>query len=1191
MWKFIKYEIKYWLGSPMVWIFLLINTLLIFGAVSSDSISVGGGVGNVYKNSPYVVQNYYGVMSLICLLMTTAFMNATANRDFQYGMYQFVFSSPVKKRDYFFGKFIGAAIIAVIPLIGVSVGSLLGPLMPWTDAERYGNVVWSGHLWGLLGFGIPNVVISGVLLYGLSVIFRSNIVSFVGAMVMLVFYIVSAGFIEDIDKEWLANALDPFGFRPLELASKYMTVAEKNQFPTPITGAFLWNRLLWLGIALVGLILLYTRFSFTLKNEKSKREKAEEPEMNLSNAAGATPAIHQQFGFSAAGFMAMVRLELKSIIKNPTFIILVIIGLINLIAGLTSFTGSYGSKQFPVTYNVMDTIRGSFYLFLVGIITFYSGVVVWKERDAKFNEIQDSTPMQSAAIFFSKFLALTISVGIILLITALTGMIAQLMFGYSQLKPDVYLKGLLLIDYLGFIYLIVFALVFHYLINNRYIAYFAFVAFVILNEYIWGVFEVSSNMLKYAGTPRIVYSDMNGFGPFVESTLWFNAYWILISMMLLLITAAFYIRGTELKMKKRWQNFKSEFADRRIAFGAVFAVWLLCAAFVYYNTQILNHYQSEDEAEQVQVDYELAYKKYEGIPQPRYCSFDYKIDIFPEERNLLVEALAMIKNSSDVPIDEIHFTMPLLDDSLKIDVPDAQIKLQDNRLGYRIYKLSKPMMPGDSMEIKFSAVNLSKGFENEVSFTQITENGTFFNNRDIIPSIGYEEGNELADKHKRRKKNLPPRIRLPRLDENNLPARMNTYIANDADWVNIHTIISTASNQTAVAPGSLLKKWEEGGRAYFEYQLDKASLNFYSFISARYEVERKEWNGILMEVYYDAQHAYNVPNMMRSIEKSLEYYTQNFGPYFHQQCRIIEFPRYESFAQAFPGTMPYSEAIGFITDLRDVKDDDIDDVFYVVAHEMGHQYWAHQICGAKMQGSEMMSEGFAQYSALMVMEKEYGREKMKKFMEYEMDNYLNGRSSEFEAERPLMYTENQGYIHYNKASVVMYCLKEMIGEAQVNAALKSLIDTFAYKKPPYPVSTFAVKAFRKVTPDSLQYLIDDMFENITLYSNRISEATCTKSGENYLVTLKTKSEKFRADSLGNESPVVLNDYIDVAIFGEGGDEKGNGKELFFKRVKVTAADNEFKFEVKQKPLKAGIDPYNILVDRIPDDNVMKVSEK
>ena len=154
------------------------------------------------------------------------------------------------------------------------------------------------------------------------------------------------------------------------------------------------------------------------------------------------------------------------------------------------------------------------------------------------------------------------------------------------------------------------------------------------------------------------------------------------------------------------------------------------------------------------------------------------------------------------------------------------------------------------------------------------------------------------------------------------------------------------------------------------------------------------------------------------MKKSLDYYVANFGPYYHKQVRIIEFPRYASFAQAFPGTMPYSESIGFIAKIED--EEDIDMVFYVVAHEMAHQYWAHQVVGAEMQGATMLSETFAQYSALMVMEKEYGRDAMKKFLKYEMDDYLRDRGSERLKELPLMKVENQGYVHYNKGSLVMY---------------------------------------------------------------------------------------------------------------------------------------------------------------------------
>jgi ABC-2 type transport system permease protein len=888
----------------------------------------------------------------------------------------------------------------------------------------------------------------------------------------------------------------------------------------------------------------------------------------------------------------MIVFETKAIIKNQTFIIIVLIGLINLIASLTSFTGNYGTAKYPVTYDVIDYIRGSFYLFLLGIITFYSGVLVWKERDAKISEIEDATTVKTGMLFGSKLIAMLFSIFVVLCSTIVVGMVAQLFYSYTRFELGVYIQSLLILDMFQFGFLVVIALLFHYIINNRYIAYFAFVAFIILNEFIWSVLEMNSNMLEFAATPRAIYSDMNGYGPFIPGLTWFNMYWTLFCLILCVFIYAFYVRGKETTFSIR-RKFAAQRLKSQAGILSLFVVaFLICGGFVYYNTEILNTYLNPKELENRQKDYELTYKKYEGIAQPRWIEFDYQIDIHPYERDLFITVNGKITNKSDEAISELHFTIPTMPDTLRIEVPGAQIKLNDKKLNYRIYSLDRPMQPGDTLPIKVVVSKETKGFENEVSFTQLTQNGTFFNNFDILPVFGYFRRYEISDKNKRAKLELPARQRLPGLDENDLKSRANTYINQDADWVNMRTVISTSEDQIAVAPGSLVKEWTENGRSYFEYQLDHQSLNFYAFISARYEVAREKWNDIDLEVYYIKGHEYNVPNMLRSMEKSLEYFTENFGPYYHKQCRIIEFPRYSSFAQAFPGTMPYREGIGFITDLRNVTEDDIDLVYYVVAHEMAHQYWAHQLIGASMRGTEMMSESFAQYASLMVMEKEYGRDKMNKFLKYEMNGYLRGRGGEFEAERPLMETENQGYIHYQKGSVVMYYLKEMIGENKVNQALQKLIVDHAYQEPPYPTSWSAVRAFEAVTPDTLQYLIDDMFKNITLFSNRLVDAKFVQEGDEYIVTLKTHSEKFRSDSLGKQTEVPLIDYIDIGIFAQTESKKVLGQTpLVYERIKITQPENTFTYRVKEKPHQAGIDPYNYLVDRIPDDNVKRVTEE
>lgn len=1189
MWKFIKQEWKFWLSSPMTWIFLGINTLLILGAVSSDSITVGGEVGSVNKNAPFVIQNYYGIMSLVCLLMTTAYMNATANRDFQYNMHQFVFSSPIKKSHYYFGKFIGAASVSIIPFLGISLGALLGPSMPWADPLRSGPVYWSGHLNGILVYAIPNTLIAGVFLYSLAILYRSAIVSFIGAVVMLVLYGVAAGFTSDIEKEWLSVLLDPFGFRPAAIISKYFTIDQKNTSAITLSGWLLFNRIIWVGFSFLILFIVYFRFSFSEKKQAKKGKKqvinTVENEISVSHTKKnqfITPVYS-----SWQSYFHTTLFETKTILKNPTFIIIGAIGMINLLASL-SFTGGYGENIYPVTYQIVDTIRGSFYSFLIAIIVFYSGVLVWKERDSGINDIIDATPAKSSLFFVSKLTALTLALGTVLFCAIILGIITQLLNGYTQIKPDVYFKSLMLIDLPGFVYLCVVALLFHYLINNRYVAYFAFVVFLILNEFVWGVLDIQSNMVIFGGIPNVTYSDMNGFGPFVKSVFWFTIYWMLASGILCFVVFAFYIRGRELTFKFRIASALRNLRHNGLAVSVLSILFLCCASFVYYNTKQLNPYITGDEFDKKSEQYERKYKKFEELAQPKITRVNYLIDLMPYERNLFSKAEIWLKNKTKEDIQEVHFTMPLSIDSVTIDIQDAVVKLRDNELNYRIYQLKNRLKPGDSIKVLVNATLINKGFENEVSFTSLTQNGTFFNQGDIVPGIGYNSDFEISDKNKRNKLGLPAKKRSTPLDEHDSIARMKNYVVKDADWVDVETVISTAEDQIAVAPGSLIRTWKENGKSYFHYKLDKASLNFYSFISAKYEVARKNFKGISLEVYYIKEHAYNVPNMLSSMEKSLDYFTTHFGPYYHKQARIIEFPRYASFAQAFPGTMPYSEGIGFIQDLRDVKSDDIDMVFYIVAHEMGHQYWAHQLTGAAMQGSEWMSEGFAQYSALMVMEKEYGKEKMNKFLKYEMNGYLTGRGSEREAERPIYKTEGQGYIHYQKGSVVMYYLKEMIGENNVNKALQKLIREFAYKEPPYATSMNAIRAFEEVTPDSLKYLINDLFMNVILFSNRIESGSFKKVNDEYEVTMNVISEKFLSDSLGKETSIPVNDYIDIVIFGYKKSKSESEEVLLQKRMRIHEKETKLVFRVKEQPQKAGVDPYHYLIDRMPEDNIKTI---
>lgn len=1189
--RMMLFEVRYWLRQPMVYIFTLLLALLTFGATASDSVQIGGGVGNVFKNAPFVVYTFHGIMSFIALLMVTAFVNGTAIRDFTSNTSQIVFATPVSKAGYLVGKFLGSTIVATLPLLGVSLGIILGSWMPWVDPLRMGANLGSAHLQGFLVMSVPNVLFSAAVIFAVGILMRTTMASFITAIVLFVGYSIAGSMMEDMENQTIAAMLDPFGSTAFAEMSEYWTVDQKNNAPIPFHGVLLWNRIAWIGVSVLVFAFGYWRFTFTDRKQRAAITSAE-PLVVVPPASQPLPRV--QLSFTAATqrkqFFSLFLMDLIGILRSTPFIIIMALGIAQLFTSLSFVTSMYGNTTYPVTYAVTDILQGSMFIYMIIIITFYAGQLVWKERDPRIDGIVNALPMASGTPLLAKTAALLGVVLVVMLFTTLAGMITQLGHGYTRIQPLVYLTYYIVPSLLSFTFYSVLAILVHVLVNNKYLGFFVFILLIVLNMFAWDIPGIESNLLVLNGSAGMQYSDMNGVAPFIRNWVFFRAYWMLFAGIMLLAAFFFTLRGNDTEWRWRWHAARERSKGARLLALTLVGAWVVLAGFGYYQTQVVNEYTTENEMEDLQVRYERTYKRYASMAQPHFTDLTYTIDLDPAQRAISYAIVAILKNKNAHPMDTVWFNIP--DDmDVKLEVPGGQVVLDDEDLGQRMYRLSPPLQPGADLRVTMHGGWKRKGIQNRTDHTTVVQNGSFFNNMQLLPTLGYDNGFELSDRADRREHGLPPNERMPALTDDP-HARMNTYLMKNSDWVNVRTTISTSPDQIAIAPGSLKKEWEADGKRHFQYELDHPALNFYSFMSARYEVAREKWHDVDLEVYYQKEHAVNVPRMLNSMRMSLEYYTEHFGPYYHKQARIIEFPRYSSFAQAFPGTMPYSESIGFITDLSDTTD--IDMVFYVVAHEMGHQWWAHQVCGADMQGSTLLSESMAQYSALMVMERAYGRAHMRKFLKYESDKYQQARGSEVIGERPLLLVENQGYIHYNKGSVVLYGLREFLGEDTVNQAYRSLVDSFAYAEPPWPTALDLKHALLKVTPDSLRYLITDGLDKITIHNNRVETATARMLPDStYEVKLKLWAEKNHADSLGRETPVAMNDWFDVSllrypVFGAKADKSLNDVPLLQRRVKLKSGWNEFTYTVATKPMKAVLDRDQLFFDKAMDDNEKKV---
>jgi len=1191
MLHFFRFEIRYWLRSIMLWVFTGIVALLVLLAMSTDQVQVGGAIGNTFRNAPFVVEQYYSIFWFITLLMVTAFANSAAAREFAYNMNQIVFTKPIRKIDFLLGRFLGAVVISTIPMLGISLGALLAKVVPWADADRFGPVVGSAHLQGLLVFALPNTLFIAAIMFTVAALTRSTVVSFLGGLCLLVADIIAGVLTDKLENEKLAAIVDPFGNDAFALMTKYWTVADRNANSLGLSGILLWNRLLWVAVGLLIFAFCCWRFSFTERVGRGARRKDTEPDVIQPAPKPLAPAsVSLRFGPGARWrqLLASIRIEYRRLLKTVSFIVITCAALVNSVTALIfSARQGFGLTTRPVTYTLLGIIAGALYLFLIALITFFAGVLVWEDRDAGTDEVSDALPVPEWPGYLAKFIALITAIASIEIVVMLVAICVQAAHGYTRFQLGVYVESLLGQDLLSFAFFATLAFLIHVLSPNKYVGYFAFIGVVIANAFLWRPLHVGTRMVHFASLPIMTYSDFFGYEPWRKGWSWFALYWTLFCFLIAAVTILLWPRGKDLRWKARLANARLRFRGAvRLFAVASAAAFVAVAGWVYYNTEVLNHVESENDGLRRQADYEKNYKRYQHLAQPRVTDVHYDIAIYPATRELVMRGAEQIKNETDNPIDTLHFTVDRNFTST-VDLPGAQLAQDDKRLGYRIYKLSTPLAPGEVRTLNFDVESHPRGFENSLTMTGVVQNGSFFNSS-VVPQIGYQEAIELADPNDRRRFELKEKDLMPTLERDCSADCMNTYISNNSDWVNVDTVISTSADQLAIAPGSLIRQWQQDGRNFYEYKLDHFALNFYSFMSAGYQVERRKWNDMDVEIYYLKDHPWNVPKMVNSIEKSFAYYTTNYGPYFNKQARIIEFPRVAAFAQAFPGTMPYSESIGFIADIE--KPDDIDMVFYVVAHEMGHQWWAHQVVGANMQGATALSETLAQYSALMVMEKEYGPDTMRKFMQYEMDNYLRSRGTERLKERPLMRVEaSQGYIHYRKGSVVMYYLRQMIGEDAINRALRRVLAQYRYAQPPYPTSWTLVEALRSETPAQYQYLLKDLFEDITLFSNRTRSAKARKRPDGkYDVTVDVETHKFTADAKGAEKEMPVDDWIEVGALAAPENGKRYGKVLVRQLVHMTGKNGTYTFVSNSMPDKAGVDPLLLLVDRVPDDNMKKV---
>ena len=1204
-----RFEVEYRVRQPSTWVYALV--LLGFPFLLMHAIN---GSSN-YLNAPVAVMQISTILGSVGMLVTAGIFGDAASRDVQTRMYSLFYTSPVREAQYLGGRFLGGLLVNAVLLLGVPLGLLVASVMPYMSAGKFGPVRLDAYVQAYVLMLLPNVIIIGAFMFAAAALTRQALATYLGGVALFVLGAVAADFTNGLGSPTLETLLDPFGGRAIARATELWTPAEQKARLVGWPAAMLANRALWIGIAVAAFALLVARFRFrqpggvALRRWWRRRAVVDSaPDRPVPIQAVPAPGAYgaeqgderapRSFsaGARARQTVAVAARAWREVAATKAFLLIIVGAVLFVFAtGWDVGGGIFGDSTWPVTHLIAATVLGSYLPPVMALlVAVLAGELVWREREAGMGDIAAVAPIPDGVALLGRFLALVAMLATLQLGFMAAGMILQALQGYTRFEVDVYLKllfGLKLVDY---VLLAALATAVHVVVNHKYLGHLIVVVYF-ASTMVSGLIGITNRLLVYGSDPGWVWSDLNGLAPFVSGIVWFKLYWAAWALLFAVLASLFWVRGRELGLRRRLALARERLrggAGRAAAVALTLIVGL--GGFVFYNTTVLNPYQTPDEIARGKAEYERTYKRFEGAPAPSVYAMRTRVELYPAEGAAEVEGTFRLVNREDRAIDSLHVVPSALVDTRAVRFDrGVRLVVDDSALRYRVYALERPLAPGDSIAMSFRLVHRPRGFRNDGAPTDVTPNGTYLYGT-WMPALGYSPGRELQDEQTRRELGLPPRTVAPSGgDPSGSSGLAGETRAGEkpVQLVESETIIGTDPRHTAISPGRLVREWTDssagrGGRRYFHYRTDRPTRSGVAVLSAEYAVRRDTAQGVALAVYHHPTHDVNVDRMIRSMRASLAYYGAHFGPYQFSELRVVEFPLYAPGARAHPHTIAFSEGSAFLTR---VDSGEVDRTFFVVAHETAHQWWGGQVIPAAAPGAGFVSETLAQYSSTMVLESFYGEAMAREFYDFNMKAYLSGRSVYTNREVPLLDVVNQSYVYYFKGAVAMYTLRERLGADAVNGALRRFRDKHVGPDAPPPTSRALYAELGAVTPDSVKPLLSDLFEHITLWDVRTDSVKAEPAGRGaYRVTLFVDAAKARADSIGTQTPVPMDDLVEIGAFAGQASGGSPGESLYLKQHRIRAGKQAIVITVPRRPARAGIDPHRRLIERERDDNVAEI---
>jgi ABC-type transport system involved in multi-copper enzyme maturation permease subunit len=1186
--EIVRYELWYQARRPATWLFLVVLTALLFLFTGEAQIADAKSGGTpVNAASTLAVITLFG--SAMALLPIAALVGEAAARDVPSRMVPLMYTAPVSRAAYLGGRFLAALALAALVSAAVPVGILLAVAATDVAPELLGPLRPAYYVAAWLFVGLPNAIVATACAFAAATLARRPVAGFVGSAMLVVASLLCLLLLGLLFNQWtLASLLDPLGITTLsEISRAWTPEAKRTGFPY-FTASWLRNRALWLGVSACLLALTHRRFRLAHHEVGAGRTlgRRAAPAPAAERAAVATPIAVPR---ARRTFGPGTHLRQLAAIARESWRVVVLgwAGLLMLaLAALIVATGPemmelIGVPYVPVTARIAPHLGSPGMwpaLLAMLLIAYYAGELVWRDRDAGLGEIAGAAPVPDPVFLLGRVAGLALAMATMQAIVMIATMVVQLRMGHLALEPWLHVRlflGIQLADTLLFAAL---AVAVHVVVAHKYAGH-----AVMLLVYAFTMFAerlgVEHRLLVYAADPGWSYSDMRGFGGSVGPWLTLQLYWAAWTALLLVGAALLWMRGREDGPGARLRTARRRLTRRTLgaAAGAAGLV-LTLGAFTFYNTNVLNAYRTAGERGALRAEYEQRYRRHATAAQPLLDGVRLHAELHPARGTAELRGSYRLVNRTNVAIDSLHVTTnpAVATGAMRLDRA-ASLALSDDPRGFRIYALAAPLRPGDTLRLDFTVRVGRRGFANDGVSDLVTARVAYLRNA-LLPAIGYQPDRELADLGERRDHGLPLRSPIPSLDDT---TARHAVAWSGAERIAFEAVVGTDAAQRAVAPGALRRTWTERGRRYFHYATERPIRNDFALFSADYAVRAGRWRDVAIEVVHHPGHAWNADGMLAGVRASLEHLSAELGPYRYGQARLVEHPG-SGTLHAFPINVSFEEGFALLDPKRDPRG--LDFPFAIVAHEMAHHWWGDQLSPAPVEGAGFLSESLAWYSAIGVVEHAFGPEHLTKLLALMREAWRPPRPP---SDPPLLRASGW-FLSYRKGPLAMYALREYVGAAQVNVALRRLLAAHRDARPPLATTRDLYRELEAVTPDSIRPMLHDLLAANTLWELETDTVTATPAaGGMTRLTLDLRARKIVVDTAGVEREVPMHDLVEIGAFADGANDQ-RGAPVYRRLHRIRSGTQRITITVPATATWAGVDPRWLLFDLDPYDNVARL---